>query len=260
MANGRKDGYGLHKDISSIFDGVSTPKQSCSSRPMRKRQTTADRPKKVNPVVGSEAGGAAVNTSAKAKSPRPKVKPISQTPSGKGPKVVEISRGGTIARIKKKLLKPKPGVSPARQKTMVVMIPLLAIVFIYVVMQVFGTSPRSTKARDRDDETTASKSSNEIEWELPQPYPADMRDPMVAAKVEEMKPVEITMVETRETNPGGRFEIKGIVYSESNPSAMIGSRIVREGDSIDGAEVVEINENSVVFEANGTVWTEEVRR
>jgi hypothetical protein len=58
----------------------------------------------------------------------------------------------------------------------------------------------------------------------------------------------------------GRLIVKGIVYSEDNPSAVIGSQIVHKGDKISGIAIVEINENSVEFEANGKKWTQQVQR
>jgi len=49
--------------------------------------------------------------------------------------------------------------------------------------------------------------------------------------------------------------ITGILYSEDNPSAIIGGAIVREGDMIDDVKVVKIHKNSVEFEKNGEKWT-----
>lgn len=49
--------------------------------------------------------------------------------------------------------------------------------------------------------------------------------------------------------------ITGILYSEDNPSAIIGGAIVREGDMINDVKVVKIHKNSVEFEKNGEKWT-----
>ena len=50
--------------------------------------------------------------------------------------------------------------------------------------------------------------------------------------------------------------ITGILYSEDNPSAIVGGAIVREGDMIDDVKVVKIRKNIVEFEKNGEKWTQ----
>jgi hypothetical protein len=53
--------------------------------------------------------------------------------------------------------------------------------------------------------------------------------------------------------------LKGILYSEDNPSALIGETIVREGDIIDGVKVVKINKDTVEFEKDGEKWTQRTK-
>lgn len=53
--------------------------------------------------------------------------------------------------------------------------------------------------------------------------------------------------------------LKGILYSEDNASALIGDKIAREGDIIDGVKVVKINKDSVEFEKNGARWTQRIK-
>ncbi len=50
--------------------------------------------------------------------------------------------------------------------------------------------------------------------------------------------------------------ITGILYSEDNPSAIIGGEIAKEGDIIDGVKVVKIHKDMVEFEKNGEKWTQ----
>jgi predicted small secreted protein len=57
-----------------------------------------------------------------------------------------------------------------------------------------------------------------------------------------------------------RLVVKGIVYSERNPSALVGKDIVHEGDTISGAQVVKIRSDSVEFSFNGTTWRQSVSR
>jgi uncharacterized membrane protein len=56
-----------------------------------------------------------------------------------------------------------------------------------------------------------------------------------------------------------KVAIKGILYSEDNPSALIGETIVAEGDIIDGVKVVKINRDTVEFEKDGEKWTQRAR-
>jgi hypothetical protein len=51
--------------------------------------------------------------------------------------------------------------------------------------------------------------------------------------------------------------LTGILYSEDNPSAIIGGAIVKEGDMIGDVKVVKIRRNIVEFEKNGEKWTQE---
>jgi len=52
--------------------------------------------------------------------------------------------------------------------------------------------------------------------------------------------------------------VTGILYSEDKPSAVIGNRIVYEGDTLHGINVVKIYKDKVEFEKNGQRWTQPV--
>ncbi len=56
-----------------------------------------------------------------------------------------------------------------------------------------------------------------------------------------------------------KAELKGILYSEDNPSASVNGKIVKEGSVIDGIKVVKINKDSVEFEKNGEKWTQRLK-
>lgn len=58
------------------------------------------------------------------------------------------------------------------------------------------------------------------------------------------------------TPQGTEFSLTGIVYSTEQPSsAIIDGRILREGDTIYGATITRINENSVEFSMGDKRWT-----
>lgn len=56
-----------------------------------------------------------------------------------------------------------------------------------------------------------------------------------------------------------KVALKGILYSEDNSSAMVGNKIVKEGDIIDGIKVVKISKDTVEFEKDGQRWTQRTK-
>lgn len=53
--------------------------------------------------------------------------------------------------------------------------------------------------------------------------------------------------------------VSGIVYSERKPSAIIGGKIVYQGESANGVKIVRIYRDRVEFEKNGKKWEQKVR-
>ena len=49
----------------------------------------------------------------------------------------------------------------------------------------------------------------------------------------------------------GSTDLKGITWDSAKPFAIIGNKVVMEGDSIDGKKVIKINKDSVVLEEAG---------
>jgi hypothetical protein len=56
-----------------------------------------------------------------------------------------------------------------------------------------------------------------------------------------------------------KVALKGILYSEDNPSAIIDGKIVKEGDIINGIKVVKIHKDTVEFEKDGEKWTQRTK-
>ncbi len=63
-----------------------------------------------------------------------------------------------------------------------------------------------------------------------------------------------------------KVALNGILYSEDNPSAVIGTRIVKEGDTVSGIgdtandiTVIKINKDGVEFDKNGRTWTQKLK-
>ncbi|MHC4596710.1 MAG: hypothetical protein ACYS19_17420 [Planctomycetota bacterium] len=138
---------------------------------------------------------------------------------------------------------------------MVVLAPVLFIVMVLMLIKVFS-SPSRTIAEPAEVKpvNTIDASVYEIDWEIPAPYPTTYRDPMRPGSTITTQ----TNTERLETGRIGRLIVKSIVYSEDNPSAVIGSRIVHEGEEVLGATVVKINRDSVEFEAGEKRWKQNV--
>lgn len=246
---------GLHKEVSAIFDGVPIPKNNNANG-------TQQPPHAPMP---SHIGHSAI----KARVPDRQIPTIPKFqqpvhPPAKNAPDKHLSANTTIKtarqipwrqtweQIKNKLFAPKPGVDATKQKAMAILVPVLAIIMIFILTQVLGTQPPVTiKQANAGPANTAaafSNKNNEIDWQIPDPYPTTLRDPMQIGSV------------TTNQEGGGKLIVKGIVYSEDNPSAVIGEQIVRQGDKISGITIVKISKNSVEFEMNGKKWTQKVQR
>jgi len=264
---------GLHKEISSIFDGVPVPSDRSASRPH----------------TGPEKGRAGYD------SPRPPVKPpqnpqipgsyqqlgqparVAGVAQAKSGEAADAVAGGVLQRVAAKIFSPKPGVSPARQKAMVLLVPVLAVVLVVVLAKSLGIPSLKTKEPVIPKPTMpVGAAPTEIAWQKPEPYPTGLRDPMqltdeMAAQIKAKADAEAQAKAnattqrppvTEPTNPqitkAGELTVKGILFSNDNPSAVIGTRIAHVGDIIAGATVVKIGKKTVEFEKNGETWTKAV--
>lgn len=152
-----------------------------------------------------------------------------------------------IEKVKAKLLTSKQGAPSGRQKMMILLSPVLAIVLLLVVVNAVKTSPKTSVKPS--NKATAAVFENKINWEIPQPIPANLRNPMVFG-----------FVSTAGNGTAEGPAVKGIVYSEDKPSAIVGDRIVFAGDTVAGATVVKINSDSVDFAMGDKKWTQKVER
>ena len=154
-----------------------------------------------------------------------------------------------IYKVKAKLLTSKHGAVSGRQKIMLIMSPVLVVILLIVVMNAVKKSPKTSAKPSKKATAAAAAFDGKINWEMPQVIPANLRDPMVLGYVSA----------SGKENAEGPV-VKGIVYSEDNPCAVIGERIVSKGDIIAGATVVKINPDSVDFVMGDKKWTQKVER
>ena len=162
-------------------------------------------------------------------------------------------------RIRDKLFEPKPGVSPTRQKAMVIMVPILAIIMIFVLRQVLSKAPSQTEGAGIDDVPIVSKADtgNEIDWKIPEPIKIETDNSVKLPNEDETQNTE--QHETATQADSDTIIVRDIVFSTDKPSAVIGSKIVYVGDVINNATIVKINRNSVEFEKDGERWEQNVR-
>ena len=269
-----KNKAGLHKKVSSIFDGVLLQRDKAASGPPHapapERPEDEPRPKRkkkrleplaltalVEPPAQSYMTSAALQPqeptepSPKTAPPEPpKVGRAIKPEDGRAIKMLgQIPWRETWRKIESKLFAPKPGVDVKRRTMMAVLVPVLFIILIFVFIRAFSTPSRAkAMSVELGPSSAASGSNNKIDWQIPALYPATLRDPT------QFGSVTTTQGET------GRLNVKGIVYSEDNPAILIGTQIVHEGDKVLGATVVKINKDSVEFEMDGKKWTQKVQR
>lgn len=263
MAKGKA---GLHKKVSSIFDGVlrgsddAVPSPPYAPAPKRPE----DEPRFERKEERLEPPAQSYMTST-ALEPQEPTKPSLETAPPEPPKTTQPEQPKAAAiikiakqipwreswhKIESKFFAPKPGVDVKRQKVMAVLIPVLFVILISAFSWALRTPSRAKATGSIPKPSKAiAASNNEIDWQIPALYPATLRDPMRFGSVT----VTATQAET------GRLIIKGIVHSGDKSSAIIDNQIVREGEEILGATVVKINKDSVEFKKNGKSWKQRVR-
>lgn len=240
---------GLQKDVSEIFNGVSPQKDAGDFTPPKEE---ASAPEQQDNAAAAKPSVPSHMTPNKPKSDQPASKKESSNKKSKTeavPKFLDkILKNKTVQKIKNKLLAPKEGVSDKRQKITIILVPILFIGLIFMYIRAFSSPTKKSAAAvapSGQTGNTAANSAETIEWKIPEPYPATLRDPMQFGSA---------------TSHSGGLIVKGILYSEDDPSAVIGNHIVHEGDKIMDVTIVKINEDSVEFQANDKKWIQQVQR
>ncbi|MHC4363249.1 MAG: hypothetical protein ACYSTZ_10505 [Planctomycetota bacterium] len=176
-----------------------------------------------------------------------------------------VDEGGFLQQIREKLMPPEGG--SAKDKVMVMLVPILAIVMVFVFRQVLHKSPGKTQGADKKDETVvaAVEPSDKILWTIPEPLPKMTRDPLKFPEPDKPENPDQTGTENPDQDTitdqtqMRNLQIRDIVYSEERATALVGNQIVRAGSKINGVTIVKINKNSVELERNGETWIQKVR-
>jgi hypothetical protein len=141
-------------------------------------------------------------------------------------------------------------VSAGRNRMMWVLVVVLGAAMGFVVMRSMKTSKLRRQRRTAagmlaiKNETAATQTP--IMWKVPKEIGDSVRDVTGSAVVDFKLPKKDKLPD---------ILVSGIVvYSDENKSAIIGDRIVKVGDVIDGVIVHEITNDSVVFEKDEIRW------
>ncbi len=288
-----KNKAGLQKKVSSVFKGVPVPQNNGAQQPsgtpapdhtpdVSPKPVSADRQisqsslvKKLNQSEDS-SDKAEQNQTANIfpkptstnrmpqsppinKLPQPKESLKQAAPQPEGGPLLEATSQGLWQQIKDKLFTPKPGVSPTKQKAVVIMVPVLAIIMIFAFRQVLSKAPRQTEGAGTDDPPVVANadSGHEIDWKIPEPIAVIMRDPIKLP--DESNTQNGEQNETTGKVTTGTIIVRDIVYSHDKPSAVIGSKIVYVGDKINDVTIIKIDRDSIEFEKDGDRWEQNVR-
>jgi len=295
-----KNKAGLQKKVSSVFKGVPVPQNNGSQQPSgtptpESEHGVPPKPAAVDHQVSQSSLIKKLNQSedsldktAQKQTPNVFPKPTSTNRMTQSPLIkklpqpeeslkraakatqpqsspfIEETSDGLLQQIKDKLFTPKPGVSPTKQKAMVIMVPILAIIMIFAFRQVLSKAPRKTKGAGTEDTPVVvaiANSGHEIDWKVPEPISVMTRDPIKLPEQTDTQNAEQNTEgnETVNKPKQGVIIVRDIVYSHDRPSAVIGTKIVYVGDKVNDATIVKINRDSIEFEKDEKRWVQKVR-
>ena len=130
----------------------------------------------------------------------------------------------------------------------------LFIVLAFLMIRAFGInlkfkfdSPQNNAVASISPEPSIPKTA--INWEKPAQLPVLSRDPMNFSSLPSPKKDSQAVKEIE-------IPVNGIVWGAGKSSAIIEGKILHEGETVRGASILKINQNSVEFEIDGKRWTQ----
>jgi len=152
-----------------------------------------------------------------------------------------------------------------RKKFRIGMVGVIFLIFIFTMIRAFkpslfevGADQVDVTLEDVDSKIDAG-SKLPLNWELPVPYPQQLRDPMHLVLKKTTVPNQKQVVIIKDEKELPKIIISGIVYTEDKPSILVGNMILYKGDEIMGVKILNINRNSVELEQGDKKWTQQVR-
>ena len=226
---------GLHKKISSIFDGVPVPPKTGDNQPS---SPAAEFKGHVTPKPPVAAG------------PQFSPKVIQSPPARTFQQDISVKpyKQSISDYVTEKLSDLKTVKLVDKQKIKILIIPFLAIIFVFILYRNFRSPIKEVSRNPVSGQVTNTIMSGEaIAWQKPEPYPETMRDPTQLGAVSSFAAGTSSII------------VRGIVYSDDKPSAVIGNDILHEGDTLGTVTILKINKDSVEFSGQGKSWTQSVQ-
>lgn len=216
-----KDKSGLHKNVSSIFDGVPVPKGTG----VQKDKKSASKFK--NLLSKSSTSKRVSKGQSKSKA---------SSGNGIGQKI-----SAYISSLSDK---------ENRKKAITTMaIPVLAIVLIFALSNTFKNPKSGRKAKSKDDNKSAAKIVKDtITWEKPELVKIDFRDPMRISGSSTQ--ADHLAFQRAGQSSSKQLSLMGIVSGNDEYTAIINNQIVHAGEIIGFAEVVNISNKTVDIKIN----------
>ncbi|MCK5173475.1 MAG: hypothetical protein KAR47_08790 [Planctomycetes bacterium] len=262
---------GLHRKVSSIFDGVPVQKGGDAAGPGENRPSQpagSDDARLQGPgdVSGSGVGASRSDTHRATLAERLMGHGGGNVPSSQA----AIARGAGKKQFK--LSGKIPGVSDAKRKIMITLLPILLIVLCAALYPTLY--PASDLAKTITDLAGVDSVgpgpmvavNNTVAWTVPPVYPEELRDPMDVRTAETLAGANVNPEDIvgegdvvvgdvgedqEEVDVGKDIKIKSIYFSQKGKSIVVDEEILYEGDVFAGATILKINEADVEFERNG---------
>jgi hypothetical protein len=236
---------GLHKNISSIFDGAPLQRQPADSALKQTslpdfvtEQTDGSEPRHI-PQPTKPVQKLYKDTAEKTHHL------ISETSSRKGTSFSRIYQA-----FKAKLLPRKSGIDQKRQIASLVLVPVLCLVLVFVIFKfVLPASPKQMPSPEIQTVVNEVSTPVKVNWQIPQPISASLRDPMKPLILDQLSGGQI--ISGQQFSGVAGIALTGIVYSEDNPAAIIGTQIMHTGEKIGDISIVKIDKDAVTFERSG---------
>jgi hypothetical protein len=229
---------GLGKKVSSIFDGVPIPGAT--------KETTAE--------SSTTMSRGYIRDSA-ADAPASGLTPSLDAGRTSRPNPVRNKYGDISLRVQQQLFGAESGTVAGRQKAAAVAVVLLFVVLVIVVYYNFIVPASNVAAKPAAAPVESAAPSGHVVaaagWKEPDPYPENLRDPMVIGAMSHVQPG---------ANGGpnsAMLWVRGIIVSDQS-SAIVNGQIVCEGDAVDGVTVVKIAQEYVEFKLKDKTWKQEI--
>ncbi|MHC4216144.1 MAG: hypothetical protein ACYSWP_22550, partial [Planctomycetota bacterium] len=252
---------GLQKKISSIFDGVHVPgsKKTDTLKPADRTPDDAAPAPPTSKILSQET-------------PKETQRPAAASKQNVRPSQVLRSRR-RAERLKAEAEATEK--YETKQKVFTFMIPILMALLAYMIYDVFFASINKPdiaiihRGRAEKRKRAMEEAHSRITWQIPDMYPADLRDPMLEDKVDIfIKGQTLLTDDGQRKDADGKIYTKeeayelgldiyidSILYSEVSSSVVIENMILHEGDEVLKATIIKINKDSVDFERDGKKFT-----